>query len=101
LKKLNSQLSSPDMNMPAMKVKIPSSTKTVKKEKMKLKEQQQPHAEHPYKDTSPKPLPMMEVDHHKKPKEVKVEMPTTHLPQMQEMPQTPIKPELPAQAPNA
>jgi len=101
LKKLNSQLSSPDMIMPGMKVKIPSSTKTVKKEKMKLKEQQQPHAEHPYKDTSPKPLPMMEEDDHKKPKEVKVEMPTTPLPQMQEMPQMPKMPEIPVQQPVA
>src|SRR5690625_4370880 len=84
IKKLNTQLSSPDMIMPGMKVKIPSSTKTVKKEKMKQKEQQQPHTEHPYKDISPKPLPMMEEDDHKKTKEEKVEKTKKPLTQKQE-----------------
>lgn len=97
LKKINSQLSSPDMIMPGMKVKVPSSKKAVKKEEMKLKEQQKPHVEQPYNDISPKPLPMLKEDDHKKAKEVKVEMPTKPLPQMQELPQMPKMPETTAQ----
>src|SRR5690625_47417 len=93
VKELNSQLSSPDMIMPGMKVKIPSSTKTVKKETMKPKEEQKPKTEHPYKEMSPKPLPIMKEDDHKKPKEVKVEMPKEKKSHVQ--PQMPQAPEIP------
>ncbi|HLS07562.1 SafA/ExsA family spore coat assembly protein [Lentibacillus sp.] len=79
VKQLNPQLSSPDMIMPGMKIKIPASSKPVKKEsvnqKETQKEKQQPAVEKPYKDTSPKPMPIMKEDDVKKPKEVKPMMP--------------------------
>ncbi len=86
MKQINSQLSSPDMIMPGMKVKIPSSTKVVKKESKVPKEKQKSHLEHPYKDISPKPLPTIAEDDHKKPKEVKVEKPKMDLSKKPEMP---------------
>lgn len=81
LKQLNSQLSSPDMIMPGMKIKIPSSAKSVKKE--------EPKAQHPYKEVPKKPMPVIKEDDHQKKKEVKKEMP---LPQMPQMPQIPVQP---------
>src|SRR5699024_8675693 len=86
MKQINSQLSSPDMIMPGMKVKIPSSTKVVKKESKVPKEKQKSHLEHPYKDISPKPLPTIAEDDHKKPKEVKVEKPKMDLSKKQKCP---------------
>ncbi|MBD8069333.1 SafA/ExsA family spore coat assembly protein [Bacillus sp. PS06] len=79
LKKLNSQLSNPDMIMPGMKIKIPSGNVHVKKEakanananispikETVIKEAQvkkeEVKAEHPYKDLSPQPLPVMDVE---------------------------------------
>nr|WP_078545375.1 SafA/ExsA family spore coat assembly protein [Litchfieldia alkalitelluris] len=82
LKKLNSQLSNPDMIMPGMKIKIPSgnvhvkkeqvaNTSPVQKEAQVPKEQQvqkeqvkkeQVKAEHPYKDISPAPSPVLGVE---------------------------------------
>lgn len=64
LKSLNPQLSSPDMIMPGMKIKIPSDAKPVKKESMKEKEE----VKTPYKDMSPKPLPVIKEDEKEKPK---------------------------------
>ncbi|TFJ93999.1 SafA/ExsA family spore coat assembly protein [Lentibacillus salicampi] len=79
VKQLNPQLSSPDMIMPGMKIKIPASSKPVKKEgthkKEIQKETQMPSVEKPYKDTSPKPMPIMKEDDVKQPKEIKPKMP--------------------------
>lgn len=85
LKKANPQLSSPDMIMPGMKIKIPSTSKPVKKESVKQKEtqkpvqKQQPAAQHPYKDTSPKPQPVMKEDDVVKPKNIQPKMPMPHI----------------------
>jgi len=79
VKQLNPQLSSPDMIMPGMKIKIPASSKPVKKEgehkKEAQKETQKPAAEKPYKDTSPKPMPVTKEDDVKQPKDIKPKMP--------------------------
>ncbi|GGJ84031.1 hypothetical protein GCM10007063_03160 [Lentibacillus kapialis] len=79
VKQLNPQLSSPDMIMPGMKIKIPASSKPVKKEgkyqKEVQKETQMPAAEKPYKDTSPKPMPVTKEDDVKPPKDIKPKMP--------------------------
>ncbi|WP_010531114.1 SafA/ExsA family spore coat assembly protein [Lentibacillus jeotgali] len=79
VKQLNPQLSSPDMIMPGMKIKIPASSKPVKKEEMQhkevQKETQKPIAEKPYKDTSPKPMPVTKEDDVKQPKDIKPKMP--------------------------
>lgn len=86
VKQLNSQLSSPDMIMPGMKVKIPSSTKPVKKEKLMIKEKEKPIVKHPQKEMSPKPLPVIKEDDKTGPKHVKVEMPMQHMPMQPVMP---------------
>lgn len=80
LKKLNNHLSNPEMIMPGMKIKVPSGEvpvkKQVKKEAPKAKQQlpkaetkpvpkpeaKPPKVEHPYKDTTPKPQPVMETE---------------------------------------
>jgi len=81
IKQLNTQLSSPDMIMPGMKVKIPSSKKQVKEtEVANKKEVQKKQAEVSYKDLSAKPLPTIKEDDHSKPMEVKAEMPMQHMP---------------------
>ena len=86
LKQLNSQLSSPDMIMPGMKIKIPSSSKPVKKEMKKETKKEtikeMPKAEHPYKSTSPKPIKVIKEDDVKETKKVKVEKPTFQVPTM-------------------
>ncbi|MFD2046207.1 SafA/ExsA family spore coat assembly protein [Ornithinibacillus salinisoli] len=81
VKQLNSHLSSPDMIMPGMKIRIPTTAKTVKKE-MPTKEAQKPAVKQPYKDISPKPLPVIKEDDVKPIKEVKQEMPMPQMPQM-------------------
>ncbi len=86
LKKSNPQLSSPDMIMPGMKIKVPSGTKSVKKETSKVKESKAPVV----KET-PKQTPVIKEDDHKKPKEVKVEMPKKYTPEMPAKLQTPKK----------
>ncbi|MFW0807433.1 SafA/ExsA family spore coat assembly protein [Bacillus pumilus] len=53
LKKLNSQLSNPDLIMPGMKIKIPSSGVPVKTDHHKAKEMPKPK-EHPYVKEKPK-----------------------------------------------
>ncbi|MFZ3576418.1 SafA/ExsA family spore coat assembly protein [Virgibacillus sp. DJP39] len=60
LKELNSQLSSPDMIMPGMKIKVPSNAKPVKKESLALNEKEM--VKTPYKDISPKPMPVIKED---------------------------------------
>ncbi|WP_235791366.1 SafA/ExsA family spore coat assembly protein [Virgibacillus salidurans] len=92
VKELNSQLSSPDMIMPGMKIKIPSSSKMVKKEDMSVKETHK--AEQPYKDISPKPMPVIKEDDKEKPKAVKPQMPVQPLPKMpiQKEKEMPIEP---------
>ncbi|KGX83110.1 hypothetical protein N783_17115, partial [Pontibacillus marinus BH030004 = DSM 16465] len=86
LKAMNSQLSNPDMIMPGMKIKVPSDSKPVKKE--------QPQATQPYKDTSPKPMPVGK----EKPKEMpKKEMPKPKKEAVK--PAVEEKPMMPAQQP--
>lgn len=59
LKQVNSHLSSPDMIMPGMKIKIPSSSKPVKKETKKPTQKEvikeKPKAVHPYQPITEKP----------------------------------------------
>ncbi|MCP8616998.1 LysM peptidoglycan-binding domain-containing protein [Salirhabdus salicampi] len=60
LKEMNAQLSDPEQIMAGMKLKIPTVTKPVRKE---VDEQETcNHAEHPYKDDSPKPMPVIKED---------------------------------------
>lgn len=89
LKKSNPQLSSPDLIMPGMKIKIPSETKTVKKESTVPKETQTPA---PKKETK-KQTPNIKEDDHQKPKEVQMEMPKKHIPAIPPNLQTPKKEE--------
>jgi len=98
LKSANSQLSSPDMIMPGMKIRIPTSAKTVKKEMVKkeapIKEQQvqmpikEQKVETPYKDISPKPMPVVKEDDLMPQMDLKPEMPMPQMPQIPQM-QTP------------
>src|SRR5690625_2347191 len=94
LKQINSHLSSPDMIMPGMKIKVPSSTKPVKKESH-MNETKKPKEEQLYKDLSPKPMPVIQEDDKEKPKEIKPEMPKMpEMPQMTGMPKTPQQPQM-------
>ncbi|SHG73259.1 morphogenetic protein associated with SpoVID [Virgibacillus chiguensis] len=85
LKQLNSQISSPDMIMPGMKIKIPGNSKSVKQKQ--IKEMQQPPTEQPYKEIQKKPTPVIKEDDKEKPKMVKPEMP--EMPPMPSMPPMP------------
>ncbi|MCT2537975.1 SafA/ExsA family spore coat assembly protein [Aquibacillus koreensis] len=80
LKQMNSHLSNPDMIMPGMKIKVPTTTKQVKKEQPTDKEMKKYPAkketQKPYKDTSPKPQPVMKEDDYKKPSKEKKSLPT-------------------------
>lgn len=93
LKQANSQLSSPDMIMPGMKIKIPSTSKTVKKG-TSPKEVQKKETIQGYKDTSPKPMPVIKEDDHKKEMIAKPVMPVQPAPQMpvQPLPQMHVQP---------
>ncbi|MBY7143266.1 SafA/ExsA family spore coat assembly protein [Virgibacillus sp. NKC19-3] len=93
VKELNSQLSSPDMIMPGMKIKIPGSSKTVKKEDTSVKETYK-EQQVPYKDISPKPMPVIKEDDKEKPKTVEPQIPVEPLPKMpiQKEKQKPIEP---------
>lgn len=84
LKQANSHLSSPDMIMPGMKIKIPSSTKPVKKQTMK--EKQKMDTSHLYKDTTPKAMPIIKEDDKKAKQMIQPEMPKQSLPQIPMMP---------------
>lgn len=92
LKEMNSQLSSPDMIMPGMKIKVPTNAKPVKKETVKAAEKEM--VKTPYKDITPKPLPVITED--EKPIKEKPMMPT--MPSM--MPQMPPPmPKMPSASP--
>ncbi|TGB04184.1 SafA/ExsA family spore coat assembly protein [Halobacillus salinus] len=63
VKAMNTQLSNPDMIMPGMKIKVPQGTKPVKKEgQVAPAKKEMPKAQTPYKDTSPKPIPVIKED---------------------------------------
>ncbi len=74
LKQMNAQLSNPDMIMPGMKIKVPTTGGSVKKEtqikygskEMPMKEM--PKAEHPFKEQKPMAMPVQEPKK-EKPKE--------------------------------
>lgn len=84
LKELNSQLSSPDMIMPGMKIKVPTNAKPVKKESMVTEKEM---VKTPYKDISPKPLPVIKEDEKPLPQKPKPQMP-----KMQQPPKQPMMP---------
>lgn len=88
LKDVNSHLSSPDMIMPGMKIKVPSTTKAVKKETQK-KETPIKEVKTNLKET-PKEVPKMEEDEAEKPLNMKPEMPLPQMPQPPQMPNYPI-----------
>ncbi|WP_078413899.1 SafA/ExsA family spore coat assembly protein [Priestia abyssalis] len=93
LKKMNSQLSNPDMIMPGMKIKVPSASVSIKKEGVKgsaaggVKEM--PMAEHPFADQT-KTYPVTEIDEEPAPQQ---EMPAKEMPvkPVKEMPAKPVK----------
>lgn len=92
LKQANSHLSSPDMIMPGMKIKIPSTTKPVKKQMMKdqqkqmVKDHQKTDTKHLYKDTTPKAMPIIQEDDKKEMQPVQPLQPQPMMPQMPMMP---------------
>ncbi|MEH7354251.1 SafA/ExsA family spore coat assembly protein, partial [Neobacillus drentensis] len=101
LKKMNSQLSNPDMIMPGMKIKVPTSGGSVKKEgtiNIGVKKEV-PIAEHPFAKEKPKEMPIKAVPIKEVPKkEVPIkEMPIKEVPKkevpIKEMPkkEVPIK----------
>ncbi|MFJ5715511.1 SafA/ExsA family spore coat assembly protein [Neobacillus sp. NPDC093127] len=62
LKKMNSQLSNPDMIMPGMKIKVPTAGGTVKKEgPIHIGKKEVPIAEHPFAKEKPKEMPIKEM----------------------------------------
>lgn len=93
LQELNSQISSPDMIMPGMKIKVPSPTKPVKKETVSVKEtkKEKPLVEESKKKEIPKPLPMIKEDDHQKPTKIKPEMPMKQTPQVPPKQHKPIE----------
>src|SRR5699024_6043505 len=88
LKQSNSQVSSPDMIMPGMKIKIPSTSKSVKKE-APMKEKTMKEKEIKEQPTK-KPAPVVKGDEKEKKKEVKPEMPLPQMPQTPQIPEYPI-----------
>lgn len=100
LKSMNTQISSPDMIMPGMKIKVPGTAKHVKKETQK-KEQ----VKTPYKEVPIHPQPVIQPDDHKKKKEVQIESPSLQMPKppapelppIQQVPETPVIPQMPLQ----
>lgn len=92
LKQMNSQISSPDMIMPGMKITIPSSKKAVKKETMPAKEIQKKETTQPYKEISPKPMPVIKEDDNEKQMMVKPELPIQPEMPVQPLPQMPTQP---------
>ncbi|MFB1051652.1 SafA/ExsA family spore coat assembly protein [Paraliobacillus sp. JSM ZJ581] len=88
LKQMNTQLANPSMIMPGMKIKIPSSAKQVQKQPTTDK------TIHPYKNMSPKAMPVVKEDDKKIAPTVKKEMPKPA--PKKEMPMQPIQmPSLP------
>ncbi|MDP4086979.1 MAG: SafA/ExsA family spore coat assembly protein [Bacillota bacterium] len=93
LKKMNSQLSNPDMIMPGMKIKVPSISGLVKKEAPIVGtkpgvaaplgvKKEMPILEHPFAKEQPKPLPI-------------VEAPIKEMPIVKEVPKAPVVPKMP------
>ncbi|MFD2751203.1 SafA/ExsA family spore coat assembly protein [Virgibacillus siamensis] len=93
VKRLNPQLSSPDMIMPGMKIKIPGTSKAVKNDSGKGTEM--PETKHPFKDTSPMPKPVMNKGTEQEQAKMKPEIPKK--PEMPEEPMMPTKPMKPMQ----
>lgn len=97
LQQVNSHLSSPDMIMPGMKIRIPNSSKQVKQQTKHVKEQpkqvkkETKQVKEQQKPISHKPLAVKEDDH-KKQKEVKQEAPILD---QKEMPMMPVMPQVP------
>ncbi|WP_256860456.1 SafA/ExsA family spore coat assembly protein [Paraliobacillus ryukyuensis] len=69
LKQMNAQLANPNMIMPGMKIKIPTSSKQVQTQPTKDKTMQ------PYKDMSPKAMPVINEDDSKPAPNIKKTMP--------------------------
>src|ERR1700719_2908851 len=95
LKKMNSQLSNPDMIMPGMKVKVPTSGGMIKKETPTGHsgvhhegKKEMPIAEHPFAKEQPKPLPIVEAPIKEAP--IKKEVPIK-----KEAPKAPYTPKMP------
>ncbi|MBO8155945.1 MAG: LysM peptidoglycan-binding domain-containing protein [Bacillaceae bacterium] len=65
LRKINTHLSDPEKIVQGMKIKIPSESKPVKQGKQEVRKEKTKAkypAEHPYKDVSPKPIPVIKED---------------------------------------
>nr|WP_052404774.1 SafA/ExsA family spore coat assembly protein [Bacillus rubiinfantis] len=92
LKKMNSQLSNPDMIMPGMKIKVPTAGGTIKKEGSINPgvKKEMPIAEHPFANEKPiiKEMPVKEIP-------IK-EMPVKEKP-VKEVPKAPYTPSMPLQ----
>jgi morphogenetic protein associated with SpoVID len=92
LKKMNSQLSNPDMIMPGMKVKVPTAGGHVKKEGHSSHnpgiKKEMPIAEHPYAKEQPKPVPIVQAPIKEAP--IKEAPKTPYVPKMP----TPVIPEI-------
>src|SRR5699024_12635310 len=73
LEQVNSQLSGPDMIMPGMKIKIPSTQKAVKAKEVSMQEEKKEKTEKPYTNVSPKTMPVNEEDDTHKTKDVHAE----------------------------
>lgn len=97
VKESNPQISSPDMIMPGMKLKIPSSTKKVKKDVVKptqsSKEVKKEIKKETPKQVSPKPIQLINEDDKVKPKEIKMEVPS--LPNKKKEEKIPMEPQIP------
>ncbi|WP_284036093.1 SafA/ExsA family spore coat assembly protein [Neobacillus sp. 114] len=93
LKKLNSQLSNPDMIMPGMKIKVPTAGGSIKKEgAINLGAKKEvPLKEHPFAKEKPVPIKEMPI------KEMPVkEIPIKEMP-IKEVPKVPYTPKMPLQ----
>lgn len=104
LKDMNSHIASPDLIMPGMKIRIPTNAKVVRKEApvQQAPIQQapvQPKVEQPYKDITPKPLPVIEEDDQAPIMEIKPEMPIPQMPQIPQMPMMPQMTQIPQMQP--
>src|SRR5699024_10679670 len=88
LKQINSQLSSPDMIMPGMKIKIPSTAKSVKKETSIKKTQMKKEKTVP-SQAPPKELDPMTIEEDDLAKKQKIQPQMPQIPQMQPMMQAP------------
>ncbi|MFE8696858.1 SafA/ExsA family spore coat assembly protein [Cytobacillus sp. FJAT-53684] len=105
LKKMNTQLSNPDMIMPGMKIKVPGAGGSVKKEapiggmpetKVNMgAKKEMPKAEHPFVKEKPITLPVVEA-----PKEVPVKEKPVQVPPKKEVPKvTAPQVEIPKEVP--